>query len=96
VNVRFLEQALAELEEAASYYDQGRPALSGAFYSEIDAALALLIEYPEESPAGAYGVRRRNPKRFLYVLIYQIVDSEIIVAAVARTHRCPEYWRNRL
>jgi toxin ParE1/3/4 len=102
VNVRFLSDARAELDEAALYYEHARLGLGlglglgDDFYVEIETALALVEEFPEAGPPSAHGGRRKNLDRFPYFLIYVIENGEIVVAAVSHAHRNPGYWRNRL
>jgi cell division protein FtsL len=43
-----------------------------------------------------YDVRKLVVNRFRYVLITAIVESALMVIAVAHTSRAPGYWRDRL
>jgi mRNA-degrading endonuclease RelE of RelBE toxin-antitoxin system len=41
-------------------------------------------------------VRRCRLRRFPYGLIYAIDEGDILIVAVAHTHRRPDYWRDRM
>ena len=44
---RFLSSALAELSEAAAFYDERVPGLGADFLDEVDAAVARVLQLPE-------------------------------------------------
>ncbi|MBI4724260.1 MAG: type II toxin-antitoxin system RelE/ParE family toxin [Rhodomicrobium sp.] len=96
MNVRFLSDARTELDDVALYYEYARPGLGDDFYAEVDAALALVRDFPQACPPSAHGARRRNIDRFPYFLIYVIENNEIVVAAVSHVSRDPAYWHKRL
>lgn len=88
--------ALAELEEAALYYNQKVPALGLDLYDEVTDALGQIRRLPESCPKIGARTRRKVVRRFPYNLIYW-VDSEILfVIAVAHQKRHPGYWADRL
>jgi hypothetical protein len=35
-------------------------------------------------------------RRFPFALVYAVDKTEILIVAVAHTHRRPEYWHDRL
>ena len=95
MKVRLLASAMAELEEAAAYYDRSRPALGDALYDKVETALTFIAEYPEASPKTTHGGRRYNLKRFPYFLIYRVAVDEIVVGVIGHAHRSPGYWHDR-
>lgn len=96
MNVRFLSEARAELDEAALHYECARQGLGDEFYAEIDAALDFIKGFPSACPLSAHGCRRKKVHRFPYFLIYAAEDGEIVIAAVPHANRDSTYWRNRV
>lgn len=41
------------------------------------------------------GIRRVVVNRFPYVVIYELVDLEIRILAIAHSRRREDYWRDR-
>lgn len=96
MNVRLLETAQLELDEAISYYNAQQPGLGDVFLLETIAAIDRIRRFPDAwHPMGA-SLRRCRLRRFPYGLIYSTDGDEILVVAVAHAHRRPDYWRERL
>lgn len=96
MQIRFLEVAQYELEEAISYYNSELPGLGDAFLTEILNALDRIGEYPEAWHPISVRTRRCQTRRFPYGIIYQVRENEILVIAIANLHRKPDYWKDRL
>jgi len=96
VNVRVLEIAQRELDEAVSYYNGQVAGLGDAFLLEAIAAIERIRQFPDAWHPLGENVRRCRLRRFPYGLIYHADESGVLVVAVAHTHRRPEYWRERL
>jgi len=96
VNVRFLEVAQQELDEAVQYYNEEAAGLGDLFVVEVLSAIDRVRRFPDGwHPLGAQ-VRRCQLRRFPYGLIYHVEDEGIVVLAVAHLHRRPDYWQERL
>ena len=96
MNVRVLEIAQRELDEAVSYYNGQVAGLGDAFLLEAIAAIERIRQFPDAWHPLGENVRRCRLRRFPYGLIYHADESGVLVVAVAHTHRRPEYWRDRL
>ena len=96
MNVRVLEVAEKELDEAVSYYNNQVAGLGDAFLLEAVAAIERIRQFPDAWHPLGENVRRCRLRRFPYGLIYQADETGVLVVAVAHTHRRPEYWRDRL
>jgi len=96
VNVRVLEVAEKELDEAVSYYNNQVAGLGDAFLLEAVAAIERIRQFPDAWHPLGENVRRCRLRRFPYGLIYHADETGVLVVAVAHTHRRPEYWRDRL
>jgi toxin ParE2 len=96
VNVRVLEIAQRELDEAVSYYNGQVAGLGDAFLLEAIATIERIRQFPDAWHPLGKNVRRCRLRRFPYGLIYHADETGVLVVAVAHTHRRPEYWRDRL
>ena len=96
MEVRFLEIAQIELDEAVKYYNSKSPYLGGEFLSEILSAIKHIKHFPRAWHPFSNNTRRCQVHRFPYGVIYQILDTEILIIAIANLHRKPDYWEERI
>jgi len=96
VTVRFLEVAQRELDEAIAYYNSQVPGLGDAYLVESVATIERIRRFPVAWQPLGKQVRRCRLRRFPYGLIYTVDEGNILIVAVAHTHRRPGYWRDRL
>ncbi len=96
MDIRLLQVAEQELDEAVEYYNGERPGLGRDFLLEFLNSLERIKTYPETWHSFSTGTRRCQMRRFPYGIVYQITEKEILVLAVAHLHRRPEYWKTRL
>ena len=87
--------AVAEVQEAHTYYHEKDPTLAEEFLAVLDESLELLTRFPERYPKYDHGTRRMLLKRFPYQLIYQARDERILILAVAHSRKKPSYWADR-
>jgi len=93
MQVKFLQPAQYELDEAVDYYNAQAPDLGQAFLLEVLAGLERICQYPDAWHQIATNTRRCQLKRFPYGIIYSKIDSVILVVAIGHLHRSPEYWQ---
>ncbi len=96
MNIRLLEPAQAELDEAIAWYAEQAPGLGDAFLIEALKSIKLIEQFPQAWHPLTPQIRRCRLKRFPYSVVYTLDGSEILVLAVAHQHRKPNYWRSRL
>lgn len=96
MQIRFLEIAQIELDDAISYYNFELPGLGDAFLTEILKTLDRIGEYPEAWHPLSARTRRCQTRKFPYGIIYQVRENEILIIAIANLHRKPEYWKDRV
>lgn len=97
MNYRFLTPALAEIREAAAFYEERVPGLGADFLDEVDVTMERILVFPEAwgSLGGRY--RRCHLRRFPYSVIYSIQgNEEIVVVSVFHQCREPRTWRENL
>jgi toxin ParE1/3/4 len=84
------------VREAAGWYDRRSPGLGDAFVDAVRRSVSEIIEDPERfamSPAGYVYIRLR---RFPYVMLFDLVDNELLMLAVLHTARSMENGENEL
>jgi toxin ParE1/3/4 len=87
--------AAADLEEAATWYEEQRRSLGREFLDAAEAAMKLALALPR-GYALAYKDRRRVLfKRFPYSLVYRLIGEQVVVVAVVHAKRNPTVWRRR-
>jgi plasmid stabilization system protein ParE len=91
VDIRFLEIAERELDEAVEYYNVESPGLGDEFLLQILDALERIRQYSEAWQPFSRNTRRCRVHRSPWGVIYQILESEVLVVAVAHLHREPGY-----
>jgi len=89
--------ALADIEQAAEWYEQREPESGTAFLREVMAAIDTVQRHPL-----AYRIRHRRKNirwklldKFPYRVIYQTNDDMITVIAVLHSARHDRNWRIR-
>lgn len=99
-NLTFDPDALADLEDAAAWYEQQRPGLAGIFLRDAEAVFTHIRERPLLFPQLTLGIeldlRRALLKRFPYAAVFIELSEEVRVVAVAHTKRRENYWLGRI
>jgi len=96
MEVRFLDVAQQEFDEAVEYYNDEESGLGDRFLLEVIDSLQRIKQFPEAWHSYTSNSRRCLTRRFPYSIVYQIFESEILVVAVAHLHRKPGYWHDRI
>ena len=63
-------EAVADLNEARSWYEQQRPGLGDDFEMCLEAAIASIAERPASFPTVHEGARRAIVHRFPYLVLF--------------------------
>ncbi|WP_374550220.1 type II toxin-antitoxin system RelE/ParE family toxin [Flavobacterium sp.] len=94
--IRFIKQAIFDIEEAVLWYEEQREGLSFDFELCLDVGLAEISRDPNNFQKRYKEVRVRFIPRFPYGIHYLIKSHEVIVIAVFQTSRSPKNWKKRL
>ena len=94
-SVRIHPAALEEAERATDWYRQRSKRAAEMFLDELDRAIELIGQHPEQYSAYEFGTRRIVPRRFPYLIVFRENASGIEIIAVAHGRRRPGYWRDR-
>lgn len=93
--------AAAELDNAATWYDEQRAGLGVEFMDAVDEALDTLAEWPHsgasvEDVPPDLEVRRAPLARFPHHVAYIVLGDRVRILAVAHDRRRPAYWAPRV
>lgn len=95
MNYLFLDEAVRELYEAVSYYEESSEGLGLEFSHEVFATVSRILKFPEAWSPYSKRTRRSLLKRFPYGIVYRVVGDEVVIFAVMQLNRKPGYWENR-
>ena len=96
MEIRLLDVAQQELDEAVEYYNAESPGLGDRFLIEALAAFERIKQFPKAWHPYTENTRRCQTRRFPYGIVYQVLESEILIVAVANLHKRPGYWSDRI
>jgi plasmid stabilization system protein ParE len=96
MRVHFHSAALAEMIEAANYYDEQQINLGREFENAIEAALTTISDSPKAWPRHFGDIRRYFLKRFPFAICYHVSGDDLTVIAVMHLRRHPDYWKDRV
>jgi len=84
-----------DVREAADWYDKRAAGLGDAFAETVRQCAAKIIADPERFAKLSMGCRYHRLKRFPYVLLFDLVDDELLMLGVLHTARSMNKWRER-
>jgi toxin ParE1/3/4 len=99
--IRLEDEASAELDDAAKWYEERQAGLGQRYLEAIDSTFRQLLRYPHagvRTPlvATELNVRRVPVLRFPYSIVYVEMTDAIRVLAVVHDRRRPGYWLHRV
>ena len=97
MNLRIHRLAVEEIDHEVDYYESKQVGLGAELEDEVDAALDLIVRFPE---VGAPWKQRTDRRvfvlaRFPFTLPYQIAHEGVVILALAHTSKRPGYWSRR-
>ena len=94
--LEFHPEAEEEYLTALAWYRDRSPTAGTNFESAISQAIERIGEAPERWPIYFETYRKYTLHQFPFGIVYRVLDSKILVLAVAHGHRRPGYWRTRV
>lgn len=90
-------EALADIDDAAAWYEERSEGLGRAFVAQVSAAISTLAVRPltPRLRHRTTGVRWIWSKRFPYRIIYRVEGERIVVFAVLHAARSDTAWSER-
>ena len=97
LNLESHPEAVAEIEAALDWYAARDLEAAENFLDELAHAVDQIMSAPKRWARYLHGTRRFIMKRYPYIVVYRVLDSEVVqIIAVAHGHRSPGYWRWRV
>ena len=94
--VRNLKPASEEFSAAVGWYEKQRSGLGAEFFDAVVHSVSLVKAQPEMGTLSKdRRTRRVLVQRFPYEVVYQVLEDEIVIVAIAHSKRRPNYWKNR-
>jgi plasmid stabilization system protein ParE len=90
------DDAAADIEAAAGWYEDQRPGLGTEYARAIRAQLAAVEREPRLFRVVHRDVRRALVRRFPYGIYFVIESEHVVVFACLHMRRDPTIWRSRL
>lgn len=91
--VVWMPEAVADLKEALSWYEERHPYLGSRFALAAEEAVSAISETPLRFAVVYKKCRRAGVRRFPYGLIFQVEADRIVVLACFHGKRDPRRWQ---
>ena len=92
---RLISVAEAEFADGAEYYED-EAGLGNEFITTILKTIGLIETNPTIGRLVGKRVRSVPTRRFPYSIVYEIVENQIVIVAIAHQSRRPAYWHGRV
>jgi toxin ParE1/3/4 len=89
-------EAETDFDTTFDWYEQQRAGLDIDSASRVQAALDLIVSWPELFAVRAENVRRAPVRRFPYSVYYRVEPDRVVVLAIVHTSRDQSAWLDRL
>src|SRR6266498_2038530 len=87
--------AEADLEQAASWYDEEHAGLGARFLNDVDQVFGRIRAMPMQFPIVSSNIRRALLHTFPYAVYFREANEAVLVVAVLHLRRRPGVWRSR-
>ena len=87
MRLEFHPATAGDVREATNFYETQRAGLGAQFLTQLDVTLAQISHEPYSLPVVEGEVRRSIVKRFPYVVLFRILDTDTVRVLVIRHHR---------
>jgi len=88
-------EAIADISEAAIWYEERSQGLGSEFIRSVDACFSSLTRNPEMFPEVHRKARMALVRRFPYLVIYKVFPDHLTIVAVMHGSRHPHRWKSR-
>ena len=96
MNIILLPPSDIELDEAIEYYNSQQKDLGYRFYEEFIKSTNMIKPYPKTWRKVGKHTHRINIKKFPYLFLYVIDETNIIITCIAHQHRNPSYYVDKI
>jgi len=96
MNIEFLPEAKAELDDAIDYYELQVTGLGATFKDIAKSTIKRISTFPMAWTEIRPEIRRCIMHKFPYNVLYSVEEETILIIAIAHHHRNPNYWIERI
>lgn len=96
MNIEVLELARQEFDDAFVRYESQRSGLGEAFRAAVKIQMKKIKDHPDAWMLIRPVIRKCLGHRFPYDVIYQRIDDDLLILALAHKKRAPTYWAERI
>jgi len=89
------EEAKAEVNAAAAFYQEKQPGLAQRFIDNLEGTLRRIQRHPLAYRVVENDVRKSRVPHFPYGVIFRVLSGHIEIIAVMHLRRAPGYWKTR-
>jgi plasmid stabilization system protein ParE len=90
------DEAEADVDEAAVWYEGRLEKLGVDFVAEVRVAIESIATHPLLYAEVDRGLRRASIRRFPYGVFYRVAEDKIFIVGVLHDRRDPSVWQKRL
>jgi hypothetical protein len=84
-------RAVLMIKDAYDWYQEQRKGLGEIFLTELDRCFKRLKINPTNNPKIIRNYRQARLQRFPYVVLFEIIKTDIVVLSVFHTRRNPKH-----
>jgi plasmid stabilization system protein ParE len=89
--IKITPSAIIDLEKAIEYYNTEQKGLGKRFHVSIKKIFTQLVKVPASGSFMYDTVRYRVVKKFPFIILYEVIDKNIIVYRIFNTSKNP-FW----
>ncbi|MBN2012521.1 type II toxin-antitoxin system RelE/ParE family toxin [candidate division KSB1 bacterium] len=90
-----MASAKSDILKIADYYKIHRSGLDNEFGEEFEKTIDRIIKQPFAWRLISQNTRRCNMIRFPYAIIYEVINSQILIYAIMHEKQHPDSWKSR-
>jgi plasmid stabilization system protein ParE len=94
--VRLTDEAVQEIADIQSSYNDARDGLGDEFEEELFKLLLRVADNPRTYAVVRDNIRLAKTARFPYLVVYRMEEYEVVVLVICHTSRNPRSWQDRL
>ncbi len=85
-----------DLTAISEWYENDQHGLAVKFMTEAEQAFQSICDFPEMADWISDNIRRKQMKRFPYVIFFEINADAVVVRGLFHTARSTSVWKRRL
>ncbi len=96
MRLKYLPEALADLDAAAAWYESRQEGLGDSFLTAVERVVRRLLAFPHSGRRLVGEYRYARILGFPYGMVYRLESDSLVIRAVWHAEQNPESLRGRL